>query len=292
MSFVRRLLSRAIGYTSEPTFADLSENPDPALVPPLDRPDIDKSALTPDQQSWCRDGVVILRNFLPDSLMDPYIARRRLLDSPGGWNSPVPYLQISELRNLALYPPLMDKLQHLLGEQMMLHLALTGWISTERTWHQDDYLNPPYVNSWYAAVWIALHHIDPASGPFEYIPGSHRWPLLRGDKVRRFLTKEEHQRKEHGVNQWPKYAERFVTPAIEAEIARVRSPARTFLAERGDVLIWHGRLMHRGSMPLVPGMERRSLITHYSGHAHRPDMVNQVADENGQLYAMFDTPLH
>ena len=45
-------------------------------------------------------------------------------------------------RTLALDPPLMAKLKEVSGEDMMLHLCLTGWISTKREWHQDDYLNP------------------------------------------------------------------------------------------------------------------------------------------------------
>ena len=47
---------------------------------------------------------------------------------------------------------------------MLLHLALTGWISTQRDWHQDDYLNPPFVANWYAAVWMALDDISAESG--------------------------------------------------------------------------------------------------------------------------------
>lgn len=274
------------------SFAELSEMPDPSLLPPLDRPDADNATLTPEQRAWRRDGLVILPKFLPAFLTDPYIERRAKLQSTGGWLSAAPYLQVPELKALALYPPLMRMLESLIGEPMLLHLALTGWISTERNWHQDDYLNPPFVNGWYAAIWMALDRIDPASGPFEYVPGSHRWPLLRGDKVRGFLTDEERTRTEAGVNHWPKYSERYVAPAIDAEIARQGIPAQTFLGEKGDVLIWHGRLMHRGSLAAEPGRERRSLITHYSGIGHRPDMLVRAQDENGQHHAVFDIPLH
>jgi ectoine hydroxylase-related dioxygenase (phytanoyl-CoA dioxygenase family) len=187
----------------------------------------------------------------------------------------------------------MAKMKALIGEDMLLHLCLTGWVSTERGWHQDDYLNPPHVNSWYAAVWIALGDIHPDSGPFEYVPGSHRWPLIRGEKVRKFLTKQELavRAPETGINPWERLAERFVNPAIEAEIAESGRPIVPYLAKRGDVLIWHGRLIHRGSVAKVPWMERRSLITHYSGVNHRPDMPDRALDQNGEHYAVFDSPL-
>ncbi|HEY6432204.1 MAG TPA: phytanoyl-CoA dioxygenase family protein [Acetobacteraceae bacterium] len=267
--------------------------PDEQHLPPLDRTGADSAALAPEQQSWCCNGFVILPRFIPDAVLDPYIERRSALNQPGGWVTPTPYLQVPELRRLALYSPLMHMLRDLVGEEMLLHLNLTGWVSTERNWHQDDYLNPPFVNSWYAAVWIALDTIDPRSGPFEYVPGSHRWGLLRGEKVRRFLTEEELARRDGplGLNHWEKYSERFVVPAIEREIEARGIPPERFLGSKGDVLIWHGRLIHRGTAPAEPGLPRKSLIGHYSGLSHRPDMAERARDENGMWYAVFDLPL-
>jgi hypothetical protein len=264
----------------QPSFAELSEEPEAKFLPPLDQPLVEESALTPMQLAWRRDGVAILPRLLPDSLMDAYSARRAALNLPGGWPYPTPYLEIPQMRELALYPPLMDKLRELIGEPMLLHLCLSGWVSTERDWHQDDYLNPSFVNSWYAAVWMALDDIHPDSGPFEYIPGSHRWPLLRGDKVRARMPWRQ------AAGNWPALSESFVVPAIEAEIQRRGATARQFIAKRGDVLIWHGRLMHRGSMPNQPGMLRKSLICHYSGVNHRRDLPARAKDGHGQLYAV------
>lgn len=276
-----------------PRFADLAANPPDHLLPPLDRKGVDESQLTAAQLAWRRDGVLILPKFIPDAVLDPYIERRAAYPDPAGWPIETPYLHLPALRAVALYPPLMDMLAHLIGEPMMLHLCLTGWISTQRDWHQDDYLNPDFVNSWYAAVWIALDDISPESGPFEYVPGSHKWPLLRQQKVQRFLTEEERGRREGPaqVNRWEKYAERFVTPAIEAEIRRHESIPRQFIAAKGDVLIWHGRLIHRGTQPKDPNILRKSLISHYSGINHRPDMVVRKTTEQGGVYAWFDHEL-
>lgn len=274
-------------------FADLCEELDPMLLPRLDRPRVDDGQLTPQQLEWRRDGVVTLRKFLPEGLVDAYVARRAENTDPGGWSLPTPYMHVPELRDLALYPPLMTVMESLIGEPMLLHLALTGWRSTQRAWHQDDYLNLPCVSSWYAAVWMALGDVGPECGPFEYLPGSHRWPLMRLEKVKSFLTGEELARREpkSGNNEWPKYAERYVTPAVEAQIAATGLPVRQFLAKKGDVLIWHGRLMHQGSLPSDPHAERRSLITHYSGTNHRPDMARRAQTATGGDYALFDHPL-
>jgi hypothetical protein len=277
------------------SFADLSEDPPEDLLPYLDRNTIDESALTADQLAWRRDGVLYLPQFIPDAVTDPYIARREQLPRPAGWLMATPYMHVPELRNLALYPPLMEKMKSLIGEEMLLHLALTGWRSSEREWHQDDYLNPPFVNCWYAAVWIALGDIGPESGPFEYVPGSHRWPLLRREKIQSFLTERELNRKPGGSGfTWEAIAQRFMTPAIEAEIIARRGQIVRFIAKKGDLLIWHGRLVHCGAKPRhkqLFRMERRSLITHYSGINHRPDMEVIERDHNGQSYAVFNQPL-
>jgi hypothetical protein len=282
------------GQSKKPvSFADLAEYPPEDIIPRLDRRTLDETGLTPEQAAWRRDGVLRLDGFVPDEVTEPYIARRAAHPNPAGWLIATPYMHIPELRDLALYPPLMEMMHHLIGEEMLLHLCLSGWVSSQRGWHQDDYLNPPFVNSWYAAVWIALGDIHPDSGPFEYIRGSHKWPLLRGEKVRQHLTKEETERRapDTGINHWERYAERFVSPAIDAEIAARKETITPFIAKRGDVLIWHGRLMHRGSLPNVPGMERRSLICHYSGVNHRQDMPRRARDQNGQSFALFENKL-
>lgn len=115
--------------------------------------------------------------------------------------------------------------------------------------------------------------------------------LIRGEKIRALLTEEERLRQDPDIdiNQWPKYAERFVTPVVEAEIAVQGAEILPFLDEESDVLIWHSRLMHRGSVG-TPGVRRKSLITHYSGINHRPDIVSVTRDENDRAYAAFEVP--
>jgi hypothetical protein len=262
-----------------PSFQDLAEQPPRHLLPPLDRPWVDRSALTPLQEDWRRDGVVILRNFMPHSLIDAYSRVREQYPEPGGWSCPVPYMHIPEIRDLCLYRPLSDTLHSLVGDRMGLHLNLTGWISTERNWHQDDYLNPDFINSWYCAVWIALDRIHPDCGPFQYVPGSHRWPLTRRHRVHAYLQPDEARRID-----WPKIAERFVNQAFEREIERVGAPVRQFIAEKGDVLIWHGRLAHRGSEPRDRRLQRKALIGHFSALSKRRDMPAVAYTDDGVPY--------
>lgn len=262
-------LAPAAPPATAPSFADLSEMPADHLVPALDRQDVDEQGLDAIKRQWRETGTVYLPRFAPPQLVDAYCQVRQQLAAPGGWTSPTPYMQVPELLAICCYPPLQRVLRQLIGGPMGLHLNLTGWVSTERTWHQDDYLNPDTVNSWYAAVWFALDTIHPDSGPFQYVPGSHRWPVMRRERVLALLSPAE-----RSSPQWPRFAERFVTAAYEDEISRTGLPVRSFLGNKGDVLIWHGRLVHRGSKAKVPGMVRRGLVAHYTEVTHRPDLPN------------------
>lgn len=247
-----------IDPTSRPSLAELGEFPADDALPPLDRAAA-PPAMSADQAFWRANGYLILKRFMPEPLIDRYCAVKERIPDHLGFPSPVPYLQIAELRDLCLYKPLADKLRELISRPMGLILNLTQWRSTERNWHQDDYLNPDFITCWYAAVWIALDDIHPDSGPFEFVPGSHRWPLMRGEPVRARL-KEPYR----SSGQWPKYAEYFTNGAYQDEIARTGARVEPFLARKGDVLVWHSRLVHRGSEPRVPGMRRKTCIAHYT----------------------------
>jgi ectoine hydroxylase-related dioxygenase (phytanoyl-CoA dioxygenase family) len=112
------------------------------------------------------------------------------------------------------------------------------------------------------------------------VPGSHRWRVITRDKIAQYLDINDAT--------WPAQSEELLSPLVAREIAKSRHPAYgdntstnpvvTYLPKRGDVLIWHGRLMHRGSRPNVPGSPRRAVIAHFSGITHRPDMPMPVQD--------------
>jgi ectoine hydroxylase-related dioxygenase (phytanoyl-CoA dioxygenase family) len=188
-------------------------------------------------------------------------------------------MHCNALRALVCSTQLATVMKDLIGEPAGVHLNLSGWQSTRRNWHFDQYLNEPYVGAFYVAVWIGLDDIYPDSGPFEYFPGSHKWwPPISQQKMREALGEDG-----KGPS-WPTHSERILTPLFEQEIADRALTPTTFLASRGDVLFWHGRLLHRGSLPTDMTMERRGLIAHFSGINHRPDMPPAVQHANGGWY--------
>jgi hypothetical protein len=238
---------------------------------------------------WNEDGVVVLENFIPEELMVAYEECWLRQNGPegvkprlGGWDYCTPYRQHKEIRDILCYGPLQEEMQKLIGEPAGVHLNLTGWKSTTRNWHQDSYLNPPHVGDYYAAAWIALDTIHPDSGPFQYVKGSHKWPLVTREKILEALDPSERD------HRWPTYSERLLTPLFTEEIESRNAEVTSHLPKRGDVLLWHGRLLHRGSLPNVPDMERKSLIAHYSGINHRQDMPEAYTHGDGYCFPVDD----
>jgi hypothetical protein len=193
---------------------------------------------------------------------------------PGGWPDCTPYMRRPEI--LDLVAPLAPVLEELIGEPAGMNLNLTGWVTTARDWHQDSYLNEPEVGDHYAAVWIALDDIHPDSGPFQYVPGSHRWPQVTRELIGRHVDLTDPQ--------WPKHSEQILSPLFEQELAERDAQVVTHLPQRGDVLIWHGRLLHRGSPARVPATYRPAFIAHFSGIHHRPAMPTAVQHRRGGWY--------
>lgn len=237
--------------------------------------------------NWNEEGVVYLPGLIPEDLIAAY--QREwwvhngfdhlnpggdvhsdvlVADRPGGWPDCTPYMRHVALRDIVTYGPLAKALEDTIGEPAGVHLNLTGWVTTERNWHQDTYLNEEEVGDYYAAVWIALGIVHADSGPFQYVPGSHLWHCLKRDLIAPHVDMRDPS--------WPKLTEDFLTPMVEDEIEARGAEVVTYLPTTGDVLLWHPRLYHRGSKAQVPGAYRPALIAHYSGIHHRPQMPRAV----------------
>jgi hypothetical protein len=264
------------------TLDDLCRPWGPGEAPWLDQLDVVHDHLTSMQEAWRDDGLVILPGAADSDTIEAY-ERAWLADNHGrltGWPCDTPYAHEPQI--LDLCAELGPWLEHLVGEPCGLHLNLTGWRSTTRNWHQDGYLNPDTTQDHYAAVWFALEDIHPDAGPFQYVPGSHQeFGIIRQDLMLQALGTDV------ANPAWPRDSEAILTPLFEEAIADRGLEVRSFHAKRGDVLIWHSRLLHRGSIPANPELERRAMIAHLSGVNHRPDMPAAVRHGAGWFF-----PLH
>jgi phytanoyl-CoA hydroxylase len=275
----------------EPAFPD-------ALVPWIDRPDADVDAyvralpetpagydLVEALHHWRRDGYVLFEQAISHQLIDQYLAdMRELVANHHAYDVLLnhnvrgiaaardltpeelshPRLRVMDFHNasvagkkLALSRKVVSFLGHVFREPVVGMQTLTFYRGSQQEEHQDyAYVvsgNPAHL----AASWIALEDVHPDAGPLGYFPGSHRIPKFDfGNGL--FMTPESPRR------------EVDFLAHIRAQCTRLGLQEKLFLAKKGDVFVWHGALVHRGSPVRDPALTRLSLATHYSSASGYP----------------------
>ena len=108
---------------------------------------------------------------------------------------------------------------------------------------------------------------------------------MRREKVRALLHPAHRPRAD-----WPTLTQEAVSEASIAEIERRGERVERFIAKKGELLVWHPRLLHRGSPPEARDIERRSLIAHYSSIHRRPDFMPAKQASEGGWFFPIDLP--
>jgi ectoine hydroxylase-related dioxygenase (phytanoyl-CoA dioxygenase family) len=119
--------------------------------------------------------------------------------------------------------------------------------------HSDSIHMTTYPLGYLTAAWIAFEDIDPACGPLEFYPGSHRLPYVFSKDAG--ISEDDFKREGYGP-----YQARY-EPFIRESVAG-REP-HYFHAKKGDVLIWHANLIHGGSPRQDLALSRKSVVCHF-----------------------------
>jgi len=285
---VRRVLGRtAPSWTREPNVLPWLDQPDA-----LDR--IAGAADAPLLQRWIEDGYVVVDDVVDRTDVDAMIAALDglwdvaapiahlelldLRDAPGESPRNVPHAEVlgweparrervqaasdwrihgfhyhdASARRVFSSPRLRDLVSRLFGRRARPFAAINFMKGSRQHLHQDMGVFHIYPHNYLIGAWIACEDIAAASGPLVVYPGSHRVPFFPGfaDYPQTNL----------------RTADAALAEAYEAhveEIAR-RFPRHEFLARKGQVLLWHGMLVHGGAPVERPGSTRKSMVIHYS----------------------------
>lgn len=117
--------------------------------------------------------------------------------------------------------------------------------------HQDTVVFAIFPINYLIGVWLACEDISADSGPLVYYPGSHREPLYEA------------------FDNYPQTSLKTCLPetkaAYEANLDRLaeKYEKKQFLAKKGDILFWHGMLIHGGDGIKNPALTRKSYVCHY-----------------------------
>lgn len=190
-------------------------------------------------------GLVPIKDLTPEDLRHPHM---RVLDFH---NASVAG------KKLVLNSQITSFLGHVFGEKVVAMQTLTFKQGSEQGVHQDFPYVVSYNASHLAASWVALEDAHPDAGPLAYYPGSHR--------VRKF---------DWGnglfLNAESTYREEDFEAYLVKECERVGLKQQVFLPKKGDILIWHAALVHRGTPAKSRERTRLSLVSHFSSTSAYP----------------------
>jgi hypothetical protein len=141
----------------------------------------------------------------------------------------------------------------LLGGNALLFQSINFLTGSEQETHSDSIHMTTYPLGGLLGVWIALEDVTADNGPLHYYPGSHKLPYyLNADYDNQgnalFLGNKSYTDYEN---------------MIQEKIREQKLDKVTFVAKKGDLLIWHANLFHGGNPHLNKEKTRKSMVFHY-----------------------------
>ena len=115
---------------------------------------------------------------------------------------------------------------------------------SEHPLHQDQYYLPDCMSAW-----LAMVDVDENNGPLVVQPGSHQGRLVtKSDARHELLPGETYMEQQHG---------RYF-PIVRQVFRDNGREAAQVLVRQGDVVLFHGRLIHGGDPVRRPGTPRHA----------------------------------
>jgi ectoine hydroxylase-related dioxygenase (phytanoyl-CoA dioxygenase family) len=182
--------------------------------------------------------------------MDP--ARRARMRACSDWRIHGFHYLNAPARRLFDSPTLLALTTRLFGRPARPFAVINFMKGSRQHLHQDMGVFHIYPWNHLIGAWIACEDISPDSGPLVFYPGSHRAEFFPG-----FAAYPQTNLRT---------ADEALAAAYDAYVADVATayPRREFLPRKGQVLLWHGMLVHGGAPVARPGTSRKSMVIHYT----------------------------
>jgi hypothetical protein len=154
------------------------------------------------------------------------------------------------VRRLATNAAILALLGRLYGRHAFPFQTLNFPVGTQQHYHSDTVHFNSVPERFMCGVWTALEDIHPDAGPLFYFPGSHRWPIYTPEHIGMCAAESE-------MNQMS------FEPMWRSLVETYQAKPQTFLAKKGQCLIWLANLLHGGSRQNDITKTRWSQVTHY-----------------------------
>lgn len=178
-----------------------------------------------------------------DPTSDKTSAERRIQDA---WSFD------ADVRAFAANTKVVDLLGKLYGRSAFPFQTLNFPVGTQQAAHTDIVHFSSQPEKFMCGVWLAMEDITAENGPLFYYPGSHRWPVMSNALIgRRGFGNPLGSAQAPFDHAW--------TAMCEAQGVQ----PETFIARKGQAVIWCANLLHGGSRQINPCATRWSQVTHY-----------------------------
>jgi ectoine hydroxylase-related dioxygenase (phytanoyl-CoA dioxygenase family) len=144
-------------------------------------------------------------------------------------------------------------LSFILGKEALPFQTINFCYSSSQPAHSDAIHLTTEPLGYSLGVWVALEDVQVGSGEFFFYPGSHKLQYVLNQDFNRDSL----------ILPTPDSLHKLYEKKLEEIISTSGLVQQTFLAKKGDILIWHTNLIH-GSVPKQNNtLTRRSQIMHY-----------------------------
>lgn len=210
--------------------------------------------------SFEKNGFMILKSFLTKEEVDAANDDLQRLIDEGivdynftGRKVMFAFQKSEVLRSIVEKLELIELLQFVLEKKVKPFQTINFMEPSEQRAHSDIIHMTTQPLGYMIAAWFALEDIGEDQGPIFYYPGSHKLPYVLNSTYN------------HGGSQWMIGPEAYLRyeDHLQGIIEREGLKKEVFTPNAGDVLIWHGNLMHGGSKWLDKTKTRKSMVCHY-----------------------------
>lgn len=228
---------------------------------------------------WSDNGFLILENFIEKGICDEInneierLVKNKLLKFNDSNKLMFAYKQSRLIKIITEKPELLAILKFILGKEVILFQTINFISGSEQRAHSDSIHMTTYPLGFLIACWLALEDTSSINGPLFYYPGSHKLPYLLNEDFNEGETKLK-----LGIKDYAEYEEKI------SEQIKTKGFSKTeFHAKKGDLLIWHGNLLHGGASIVDAGSTRKSMVMHYFAKdvvkyheiTQRPSLIRQ-----------------
>ncbi|MCX5658142.1 MAG: phytanoyl-CoA dioxygenase family protein [Planctomycetota bacterium] len=215
--------------------------------------------------AYQRDGYVVLPGLIDPAECDAVVAhmadqaagRRKVAGMPAidtskpNWGrTHNQHLYDPVAMGMLLHPRLRRPLADACGGAVDGVQTMYFWQGSEQRRHQDQYYLPGCFSAW-----IALVDVSPENGTIWVQPGSHLRKLVTARDLQDAPDKPKPLFGSHYDEAVDALYEQNRAAGLSADV-----PA---IARKGDVVIFHGKLIHRGGPVGKPGSFRHVMANHY-----------------------------